>query len=60
MRIGILTYFWEDNPGQYFQALATQQILEQAFRGHRVELTLRGLTGIVSIGDVQHPAEHLP
>lgn len=28
MKIGIATYFWEDNPGQYFQALATYNELK--------------------------------
>ena len=29
-------------------------------RGNRVELTLRGLTGTVIVGDVQAPEERLP
>jgi len=38
LRIGLLTYFWEDVPGQFFQALATTQALASAFPEARVEI----------------------
>ncbi len=38
MRIGLLTYFWEDVPGQFFQALATVRALVSAFPEARVEM----------------------
>ena len=38
MRIGLLTYFWEDNPGEFFQALATLQALRRVFPEAEVEM----------------------
>ena len=38
MRIGLLTYFWEDNPGQFFQALATVEVLRKVFPEAQVEI----------------------
>lgn len=38
MRIGLLTYFWEDNPGQFFQAFATVLALRKVFPEAQVEI----------------------
>lgn len=38
MRIGLLTYYWENNSGQYFQALATVEALRTVFPGATVEI----------------------
>lgn len=38
MKIGILTYFWVDNPGQFLQAYSTQQALAQAAPAASVEI----------------------
>jgi len=38
LRIGLLTYFWEDDPGQFFQALATFQELQRQFPNAVVEV----------------------
>lgn len=38
MKIGLLTYYWTDNPGQFFQALATQQALQRKFPSAHVEI----------------------
>jgi len=38
MRIGLLTYFWEDNPGQYFQCLASVNALRQIFPEAGIEI----------------------
>jgi len=37
-RIGLLTFFWEDNPGQFFQALATIQMLSEVWPDAEIEL----------------------
>lgn len=37
-RIGLLTFFWEDNPGQFFQALATVQMLREVWPGAEVDI----------------------
>lgn len=38
MKIGLLTYFWENNYGQYWQAVATLVALRKRFPQARVEL----------------------
>jgi hypothetical protein len=38
VKIGILTYFWVDNPGQFLQAYSTQQALAEAMPSARVEI----------------------
>lgn len=37
-RIGILTYFWADNPGTFLQAYATQQAFAKKFPDDKVEI----------------------
>jgi hypothetical protein len=37
-KIGILTYFWADNPGTFLQAYATLYAYRKRFPEHRVEL----------------------
>lgn len=37
-KIGILTYFWADNPGTFLQAYATQEAFRKRLPGARVEL----------------------
>lgn len=37
-KIGILTYFWADNPGTFLQAYATQEAFRKCFPDSRVEL----------------------
>ena len=39
-RIGILTFFWEDNPGQLFQAMATYHAVGREFTGDDVHVEL--------------------
>ena len=38
MRIGLLTYYWEDNPGQFFQGLSTVNALRRACPADQVEI----------------------
>lgn len=38
MRIGLLTYYRSDVPGQFFQALATLNILEKRYPGAHIEI----------------------
>lgn len=37
-KIGILTYFWSDNPGTFLQAYSTVQSVQQRFPDSRVDL----------------------
>ncbi len=37
-KIGILTYFWAENPGTFLQAYGMQKAFERRFPGDRVEL----------------------
>ena len=36
-KIGILTYFWSDNPGSFLQALAVLRQLEKRFSEYHIE-----------------------
>ena len=38
MKIGLLTYFWSNNPGTFLQAYATLRALKERFPNDRVEL----------------------
>ncbi|MHC1765398.1 MAG: polysaccharide pyruvyl transferase family protein [Verrucomicrobiia bacterium] len=57
-RIGVLTYLRDRNPGQYFQALATYQILTERFRGSTVEFVdlLHWRAGAIQRRDVLRSA----
>ncbi len=41
-KIGILTYYWSDNPGTFLQAYSTVQAFEKVFPDSRVELVACG------------------
>lgn len=38
MKIGILTYFWAENPGTFLQAYSTYKAIEKTFSNDRVEM----------------------